>query len=686
MRPHYSREKGLGAVLLVLLTLVAYLPVWRGEFVWDDLLLVSKNPLVTGKLGLGSIWFQTDFPLTHVVLWLQWLLWGGHPAGYHVVNVLLHGLNAVLVWRLAARFMPRDGLAPWLAGALFALHPVCVASVAWISEVKNTLSLAFYLAGALWFLRSEEAGRGSGVQDPAEGAHRSLASVGRYYWLSLGAFLLALLSKTSTVMLPVVLLLCVWWERTGRGSRDEGRGNEAADPSSGGAGTRPSTLDHQLFLRLAPFFALALAFGLMTVWFQRHQAMAGESAASFVGRFAQAGLALWFYLGKTLLPVKLSLIYPGWNIQAATPLAYVPLLLWCGGLALCWVYRRSWGRHALLGLGWFTINLFPVLGFFDMYYFALAPVGDQFEYLPLIGIAGLVAGALQALPAPGVRRLTGPALATALSVLTVQRAGVFAKDETLWRDTLAKNPAAWSAHDNLGCILAEQGSLGAAMAEFRKSLELNRRSAAAHCNLGRALALEGEFAEAGRHFVAALQEKPSDAEIRRTYATALEEEGKPVEAMKQLRVALQLEPDVPTRVQLAALLYQTGQYGEAAAQYRQVLGRAPGTLEALNNLAWLLATCPEAPVRNGTKAVELAQAAERVSDGTNVAVLGTLAAAYAEAGRFSNAVATAEKAIGLARFTSNTNSAAVQESLLELYRTGRAYHEPPGGGGLARPN
>src|SRR6266849_1293774 len=312
---HRSFRPTLGVMLIFLVVLAAYWPALRGEFVWDDELLVAKNPLVTGKLTLLSIWFGTDFPLSLTALWLEWLSWGKNPAGYHAINILLHALGAVLLWRVLRRLkMP----GPWLGAMIFAVHPVCAGSVAWISELKNTLSLVFYLLSILWYLHFDEEVASEGPPPrlsalkitsencpTVESAHDEMASSSRpsppeeererisqarsprhwSYWLSLLTFVLALLSKTSTVMLPVVLLLCAWWRR-GRITARDAR-------------------------RTSPYFLTSLAFGLMTIWFQVHQTMASAPVEmeTFGARLASAAKAIWFYLGKDLLPVKLSMIY-----------------------------------------------------------------------------------------------------------------------------------------------------------------------------------------------------------------------------------------------------------------------------------------------------------------------------------------------------------------------------------------
>src|ERR1035441_9902751 len=259
-QPLQSRVAGRGdwrwvAAGVGIIFLAVFAVYWRalgGQFLWDDVLVVQWNPLVTGELGLGSIWFRTDFPLSNVVFWLEWLAWGNHPVGYHVANVLLHATSAVLLWSVLGRLKVP---AAWLAAMIFAVHPMCDHSIAWISELKNALSLPFYLLSILWYVRFSADLRPSGL-----GLRTS-----KWYWLSLGAFLLALLSKTSTVMLPMVLLAYAWWQR---GRTD--------------------------WLRTIPFFALALGFGLMSIGFQEHGAMAGATVQheNFWGRLAGAGMAL----------------------------------------------------------------------------------------------------------------------------------------------------------------------------------------------------------------------------------------------------------------------------------------------------------------------------------------------------------------------------------------------------------
>ncbi len=644
-----TRRTALGAALIVLLTFGVYWPVLRGGFVWDDLLMVQKNPLVTGEGRWYSIWFKADFPLTTIALWFQHFLWGETAAGYHVVNVMLHALNALLVWRVLADLKVRGA---WLAAIMFAVHPVCAASAAWISELKNTLSLCFFLLSLVWYLRWEAqksemkpdfAPSTSGLRPPPSGC----------YWLSLAAFVLALLSKTSTVMLPVVLLACAWWQR-GRATRGD-------------------------VWRTVPFFALSLFFGLATVWIQKHQIIAGETVQTenLLGRLAGAGRALWFYLGKALLPWPLSIIYPRWQISVGAIVSWLRLLLWASMLAACWRFRRGHGRPTLFALGCFTVTLFPVMGFFDMYYMAFSRVSDHFQYLPMICIVALVGAALHTWLPGKILPVVAVLLIAGLGVLTFQRARVFATDENLWTDTLAKNPDAWNAHNNLGCIRAEQGRLDEALKHFEASLKVNPGNVKAVINVAKTQAARGRFAEAETSFLAAIKLKPNDPEAHAHYGSMLARMGRHDEAADQLREAIRLRPDTGRRLELAGVYRAAGKIREAIEECRQALLANPDQPEVLSNLAWMLATTADDKLRDGQEAVRCAERACGLTNFKDAQKVGVLAAAYAEAGQFDKATTMAEKAIELARAAGNLRFAAMNQQLLQLYAAGRPYHEPP---------
>ncbi len=373
----------LWGALLVAGTFLAYLPVWQAGFIWDDDGFLLENPLIRSADGLWRFWFTTAapdyFPMTSSMLWLEWRLWGTNPLGYHLVNVLLHALSAVLLWRVLARLnIPGAGL----AAAIFAVHPVNVESVAWITERKNTLSMLFYLLSALWYVRFDSE-RPRPIVDPrpwtldsrpAEPAPQPSALNPQLLWyaLSLFAFALALLSKTAVAPLPVVLLGLAWWRRGRVTFRD--------------------------VWRTVPFFALAAAAGLLSVWFQYHRAIGASMIDvrndSFWSRLAGAGWAVWFYLYKALVPLNLSFVYPRWRIDASQVWSYLPGLLLVAAFVVCWWYRRRWGKPLLLGLGYFVLLLLPILGFLNIYFMRYSLVADHWQYFAIIGPIALAAAAL----------------------------------------------------------------------------------------------------------------------------------------------------------------------------------------------------------------------------------------------------------------------------------------------------
>jgi Flp pilus assembly protein TadD len=643
----------IGALAIVLLTFAVYLPVVPGSFVMDDERLISSdNPLVNGQFTPASIWFQTDFTLTDIAWWLEHILFGQNHAGYHVVNIVLQAVSALLLWRLLARLKIPGA---WLAAALFAVHPVCVNSVARVAELKNTLSLPFFLASLIAWLRYESA-----TLYPAEqnsNASRHCAKGTLWLTLSLVAFVLALMAKTTVVMLPVVMLLCALWQRGRIALKD--------------------------VLHTLPFFVLSVAFGLMSIWFQKNQALAtgplGLQPASFAERLAGAGYVFWFYLGKDLWPFNLNIEYHRWNIDPGTVTAWLPDLAAGAVFILCLVFWRGWGRHVLFGLGCFVVLLFPALGFFDAQFEALWHVSDHLQYPALPAIVALVAAALAGLNKT-VFRLTAVVLLVGCSISCYKYAYVFGKEERLMRDTIAKNPRAWGAHNDYGVILANGGDFSNALNEFTLSAQYNPNNAEARMNLGYAFLLQQNYAAAESNYLAALTLSPHEAEAHKMYARLLQLQGKNAQAIYHLQIAASFKPDADICMSMAALDYTTGNWHRAATDLRQVLTLKPGPsdqITALNNLAWLLATCPDDSVRNGNEAVQHAEEACHLTSFKQPTFINTLAAAYAEAGRFPDAVATAENAINLAKATGNTSCANFCEQLLPFYRAGKAYHERP---------
>jgi len=428
----------LGAALLALAAVLVYVPAMRGGFIWDDDTLLTDNPAVKTIDGLCSIWFgnwAVDYiPLTLSSFWLEWHLWGLHAAGYHIVSVLLHAANAVLLWRvLKCLGLPGS----WLAALLFAVHPVCAASVAWIAERKNTLSMFFYLLSLWSFLRFDE-GAYSAVKN--NNNQRLLA-------FSLAAFFLALLAKSSVAVLPAVLLLFVWWRR-GRVTRRD-------------------------LARCLPFFVLALLMALLAVAIQSRAVRGGVGVIhdSLCVRLLGGSRAVWFYLGKIVLPGGLTMIYPRWEIDSRAAVSWLPALLFAGLLFVFWRGRRGWGRPFLFAFGYFTVALAPALGLVDLAFFSNSRVADHFQYLALPGMMALIAALARH------KRRFAPALAAGLAVvvlafLTCRHEKVLADGRTLWEDNLAKNPNSWKVCMNLSEIYFQQGKTEKATELKNQAVEL----------------------------------------------------------------------------------------------------------------------------------------------------------------------------------------------------------------------
>ncbi|MFP4085190.1 MAG: tetratricopeptide repeat protein [Desulfobacteraceae bacterium] len=539
-----------GCMLIALLTLIIYIPAIKGGFIWDDDTFLTQNPLIRASDGLHRFWFSTEapdyFPLTSTTLWIEWRLWGENATGYHVVNVLLHVLNSLLIWVVLKRLSIPGA---WLAALIFAVHPVNVESVAWITERKNLLPMAFFLLSILAYLRFDKNGKC------------------RFYIFSLTAFVLALLSKTSIIMLPFVLLGLIWWQRGRITVKD--------------------------LVRSVPFFIISVIMGGITVWFQYHNAI-GDTIVrddGFLSRLAVAGWAVWFYIYKALLPVNLNFVYPRWDTTQLSPLSFIPLICLAALIAAFYYYRKTWGKPFLLGSGYFVITLFPVLGFFNIYFMKYSLVADHWQYTSIIGIIALIVGLIAYKYKDWKRAYRRAALSAAvvltcvLSLLSWNRADIFAESETLWKDTIRKNRECWMAYDILGANLAQKGKRQQAISHFRKALEIRPDYPKAHSNLANVLYDQGYVDQAFRHFEKALEVNPNAVEVHYNYGTALAERGKIKDAVDHYLKAIGLEPDLlQAHYNLGILYAQQKKFKDAVRQFSEVLRIDPGHKSAQQNL------------------------------------------------------------------------------------------------------
>jgi tetratricopeptide (TPR) repeat protein len=542
----------LGAAALVLAIFLVYQPAWRAGFIWDDDAHLTAHKCIVGPLGFAEIWTTPEanyFPLVLTTWWVVHAIFGLNPVVFHLLTLTLHAACALMLWAVLRRLrIPGAGL----GAALWALHPVQVESVAWISETINTQSGLFFL-GAVWFWLGWLEQETVGSAEP-ETRRRNRAPA---YALMLACALGALLSKPSTVGLPVALGLCAWWVR-GRFSWRDARA-------------------------LVPVLLVALAVSGWAIWEQRvhQQAEGGDWAFSFPERVIVAGRVVWFYLGKLLWPAPLSFIYPRWTLESGNLLAYLPALLAAGGAVWLWRCRETALRPVFFAAVFYGAMVFPVLGFFNVYFFRYAFVADHFAYLPSLGPLVLVGAGLGAL-ARGPRwrwcvLVAGATMLATGAVLGWRHARHFRDDETLWRATLRTNPSCFLALNNLGVLLMNAGQLSEAIAFYDRALA-TKPEADTQLNKANALAkMPDRFPEARQQFEAALAARPDAEEVRINYANVL-----------------------------AAL---PGHREEAVAQYEAVLRRNPRNAKAHSNLGFLLGTMPgrlAEAIAHGQQAVALA--------------------------------------------------------------------------------
>jgi len=594
------------ALLLVGLVLAAYAPVWHNGFIWDDDSSVTQNQFIHAPDGLHSFWLTTRtpdyWPVTASVLWLEWRLWGLNPAGYHAVSLGLHALAALLLWAVLRRLrMP----GAYFAALLFAVHPVNVESVAWIAQRKNLLGMVFFLLSILAFLRT-------GPEEP-----QPRAGAGRWYGLSLLAFLLAMLSKGSVAPLPLVLLGVIAWRRR---------------PTAGDLG------------RLLPFFTIAAVLAGVDAWFQTHGTGEVIRQASMVDRLLGAAAVAWFYLGKALVPVRLLFVYPQWQIRAADPRWWLPLAAAAVLTAILWK-GRSRARPALFAWGYFGVMLLPVMGFSDVYFMRFSLVADHYQYLALVGVAAL-AGAAWGRWAG--RSKAGPPLAAAagliclLGGLTWRQSRNFRDTETLFRATLQGNPGAWLADTNLGAILADKGNPQEAIGYLQEALRLHPDLPQAELDLGTALRALGRRDEAMVHYEAGLRLSPESPGAHYDVGVGLVDVRRLPEALAQFGEALRLRADYPEAENaLGNALRREGRVSDALPHFEQALRLKPDFAEAENNLGIALAQSGRLPeaIPHLERATQLGPA---YVEGEN-----NLAIVLAQSGRLPEAVGHFEKMVRL---------------------------------------
>ena len=604
IRPWW-RADWLCALLLAAGVGLAYWRVWHAGFIWDDDAHVWRNPCIVGPLGFGAIWTSSKavyYPLVLTSFWLQHLAWGLNPVPYHLVNVALHAACAILMWRVLRRLGVPGA---WLGAAIWALHPVQVESAAWITEQKNTQSCFFYLLAILFFIRWREAapGRRAGA-----------------YGFALLCGILAILSKSSTVMLPVILGLCWWW------------------------------MDRRWRWRnavwLVPFAAVSLVASLWTIWEQSHtdRAIGAAWSQTMPERLAISGGDFWFYLGKLAWPHPLIFIYPRWDTDASGTAAFLPFVAMAALLVFLWVRRNGPLRPVFFAAAYFVVSLFPVLGFFNVYFYRYSFVGDHFQYLASMGPLTLAAAGIwigfDRLKLGAPARLWCCSIALlALGALTSWQCGMYEDIETLWKTTLALNPACWMARNNLGRLYFQRGRIDDAIAQYRAGLQASSQADGWN-NLGEALAAEGRPADALAAYSTALRLDPNCVDAVYNVGVLDSQAGQIDQAVADYLIALKLDPlNAPAHRSLADALAGEGRIDEAVAHYREALRIDPAYAAAHSNLGNLLLQQGDT-----AQAIEEFRAALTSNPGLTFAHYN-LANALRRAGRMDAAVAEYLEAI-----------------------------------------
>lgn len=573
-----SKPRVLGAIALVLVVFAAYSPALRAGYLWDDTDYVVHNANLTRPDGWHRIWFAPRqmvqyYPLVHSALRVEHHFWQLQPAGYHAVNILLQALNALFLWMILRRLaVPGSG---WIA-AIWAVHPLQVESVAWITEIKNLLSGCFYFLAVLAFLRfraaqTDETSTPARANRGGKGVTGTAQRPALFYGLSLGLFLLALLSKTTAVTLPVVLLVLVWWKSPRLKRRD--------------------------IVPLVPMFALAAALGAFTWWLETfHVGSENVLSLSIWDRILIPGRVAWFYAGKLLWPAPLSFIYRRWQADPAVWWQFLFPLATIGAVVWLWIRRHRWGKGPLAAVLFYLITLAPVSGWMRFYFQLYSFVGDHFQYMAGIGlIAAIVAPIARGLeqrqrkPAfAAVRRFAPPAVVLALAVLTWNRAQAYHTEEALWRDTIAKNPTAWIAHNNLGVVCNQQGRKSEAAGHFQAAIRYNPNSPEAHANLGVWFQGQGDADRAIDEYRKCIALKPQLYDTQYNLGLLLLQRGELEEAAQRFTDAVHYRPQMAdAHLMLGDVLVAQQQLQPAIAEYRAALAINPAMANAYTRLGWV---------------------------------------------------------------------------------------------------
>lgn len=539
-----------GAALLVALVYWIYWPAIHGTWLWDDRYEIADNVLLRDPAGLARIWrgelAVSYYPVKATLQWLLFRIWGADVTGFHAVSIGLHALSALLLWGILRRLGLKQA---WIGGFLFAVHPLAVESVAWMAELKNTLSLFLALLSFRAFIGYDDTRR-------------------RSDWITaLLLFIAAMLSKTAVVTFPAVLLLLTWW-RHGKVNRRD-------------------------VIAVVPFFIVSAALGCVTVWFEHVRAIGDVplDAGSAAVRVARAGLAVIFYAWKCAWPVDLMPVYPRWAIEPTGWGRFMPWIALAALAGLLCRHRTRAARHALFGAAVFGLNLLPILGFVSLGYLHAGWVADHFAYLSLTAFAGLAAGAIGSLCDQLSARQAQLAKCTVVAVILLlaarsrMYAAHFRSAEDLWTYGVARNPASSVAHNNLGNVHFAAGHAAAAAREFSRAVELEPANVGMHINHGNALGRLGDAAGALREHRMAVALAPNASIAVNSLGGSLLDAGRVAEARATIERALALDPLMAeAHNNLGIAFATTGELNSAEREFARAVALKPDLAAAVVNL------------------------------------------------------------------------------------------------------
>ena len=660
--PISSRRALYVSVFLVAITWLVFGQTLGHDFVnFDDHVYVYDNPLVAKGLTVDGVigafthaHARNWHPLTTMSHMLDCQLYGLKARGHHFTNVLLHTV-AVLLLFAVLRDMTGTFWRSAFVAALFAIHPLHVESVAWVAERKDVLSAVFFMLTLGAYVRY--------VRAP---------SIGRYVCVAF-LFALGLMSKPMLVTLPFVLLLLDYWPL-----RRIEKPSSAKSKSKSHSWSDRQSIPRQLILEKIPLLALSAGSCVATL-FAQSQRTGSIDQLPFMWRVNNAFVSYVTYVWEMFWPGQLAVFYPHPNNRL--PVWEILLAIaFLAAVIVMALFLRKKRPYILTGWFWYLGMLVPVIGFVQVGEQAHA---DRYTYLPQIGLYLLITWAATDLTALWRRRreflVIGAAATIAiLSYRAFIQTSYWKNSENLWTHALFVTSNNDVAHNNLGFLFLRRGELDQAISHFQAALNIRSRSAEAHYNLGaalihnnlgNALARKGLSDAAIGHYQEAVRLRADYADAHYNFGSVLLQEGRIDEAIAHWQKALAIQPyDADVHTSLGNAFLQKGSVKEAINHYGQALEIAPQDMLSRNNLAWILATSSDASIRDGAKAVVLAEQAVQLSGGKNPIFFRTLAASYAEEGRFSEALAAAERGMKMAAVQDNRGLVNALGREIALYR------------------